>query len=245
MTLSLRHALLFGVALLARVPAAEAQVEADRPGLTTGTAVMARGRAQVELGTPDAFFYRFGGATEFFGTVPLLLRVGVGQGVEARFATTVLSFTDDDVSFEAATEVEVGAKVRLFDGPARLSVVPSLVVPLEGSDEADVRGGLVLATEADLTPEWTVSASAGIVTDLDDSVVPIALSIERALSATTSAYGEVGATSVTGSAFGGAPPVVGVGLTQAFSSRAQGDVYVQRVLGQPRYNVGAGLTVLF
>lgn len=233
--------LLLPLVLLALAPAASAQVAADRPGLTTGTAVVASGHVQAEAGTPDAFLYRFDGATVFGGAVPVLLRVGVGRGVEVRLAATPFAFTDDDAAFEV-TEVELGAKVRLLGGAARVSVVPSVFVPLE---DDDWRGGLILATESDLTPVWTLSASAGIVTDLDDAVVPVALSLERALSATTSAYGEVGATSVSGSIFGSAPPVVGVGLTHGFSPRAQGDVYVQRVLGQPQWNVGLGLSVLF
>jgi len=230
---------------------AMAQIAADRPGLTTGTAVVPAGHGQTEIGLPEVSFYTYAGERIGAGIVPVLVRIGVGRGVELRASTTPFAFlfgNGRSTSSWALNSVEVGAKVQVVDGPARLSLVPSVNVPID-EEVADWTGGLIVATEADLTPEWGLSASANIVTDFKDATVPVALSVERTLGETSTAYGEVGTTANT---YGFGQALVGAGLTQALGTQAQADVFVQRVLGTPLgsggvsiWNVGAGLSMRF
>lgn len=230
---------------------AMAQIAADRPGLTTGTSVVPRGHGQTEIGLPELTFFSYAGERIGAGTVPVLVRVGVGRGVELRASTTPFTFVfgGDESSSEATLNaVELGAKVQIVDGPARLSVVPSVNVPID-EDEADWTGGLIVAAEADLTPEWGLSASASIVTDFEDATLPVALSVSRAFDTGTSVYGEAGAAANT---YGYGQAVVGAGLTQALGLNAQADAFVQRVLGTPLgnsgasiWNVGVGLSMRF
>lgn len=185
MGIATRIALAFTVALAGRVAPARATdddvINPDRPGIADGSAVVGRGRFQVETalqverreddGTREG--------TLFF---PTLLRLGIGEHWEARVESN---------TYTRVRASEAGREVARIDGYSPVSIGvkgqfqeskgarhPSLgailrVFPPSGSREFKTRhatGDLRLAGDWDLAPKWSLNPNVGVARLEDDSV---------------------------------------------------------------------------
>ncbi|MFB6231611.1 MAG: transporter [Salinibacter sp.] len=133
------------------------QISADRPGFGNGTATVAPGTFQVELGAAAA--------NDDFGTDAelgqLLLRYGVAGFLELRGGVGSLALDAPDTEY---TGTSVGGKLRLFRSSlSALSVVSTWALPTgSGAFEADrVSQTLALAYNGALREGLSLSINVG------------------------------------------------------------------------------------
>jgi len=153
--LSLALALVIGIGAPAVV---RAQITADRPGFADGTATVAPGTVQGELGYA---FSEAGGATAHeFGQV--LLRTGLTDHVELRGGLGSYTVNSgDDNGYDGAS---VGAKVTpLRTSTAALGAVATTTLPVGTTPGADdrARQTVKLAFDAALTDRLAIGVNSG------------------------------------------------------------------------------------
>lgn len=242
----LRLALLL-LSAAAAAPAV-AQIAADRPGFTTGTGTVPRGHFQVEIGLPEATYSpeSVGASDVLLATVPVQARVGLGARVEAQITVVPVTYTRVTVLGETSSDVDwsvdgvnLGAKIRLLDGPVAVAVVPS--VGFAGGLSPSF--GLLAAADGDLGAGFEASGTAGYTyqDDLGGTGL-LAASVGRDLVERVNAYVEAAVFPSDG-AWDNA--WVGTGVAVLPSSRVQLDASVQRSLSDNAWGFGAGVSVLF
>lgn len=153
--------------------AQETSIVADRPGLADGSALVARGVAQLETGVTVE-----GGDGELF-TLPTLVRYGITNGLELRIASDVVGWTADDGDI---APLSAGFKLRLRDGALPLSLIASVQPPSGGGSlrssafesEARLVSDIELAEGLSLTPNVGVAVVEG-----DGAVALFAMTLER------------------------------------------------------------------
>ena len=138
-------------------PVATGQISADRPGFGDGTATVAPGTVQAELGAATA--------NDDFGTNAevgqLLFRYGVVGFLELRGGVGSLALDPPDTEY---TGTSVGGKLRLFQSPlSAVSLVSTWSLPTgSGTFASDrVSQTLALAYDGALGDDLGLSVNAG------------------------------------------------------------------------------------
>jgi hypothetical protein len=171
-------------------------INPDRPGIADGSRVIRRGQLQLEIGVQRERRHSgdIGTTTTF---VPLLLRFGVADGLEARIEGNSLTSTSttgggaSGVRITGYSPASLGAKYEIFDahGENRLSLgVIARVFPPTGS--TDYRShryaeDLRLAADWDFAPQLSLNPNVGIAR-LDDGQGGVFVSTLGALTLTYS-----------------------------------------------------------
>ncbi len=161
--------------LLSAPLAAQEGLDADRPGLGNGPAILPKGALQVEAGLPSVAWLSPGGAEGRVVAFPVLLRLGVSGAVELRAGASVhnrLRIRGEAATLERSGmgDLELGAKVALYrdaSGSA-LSVVPSVV--LETGHRDFTGGGAEYGVE--LVGAWPAGAGVTAVPGVRVASVP-------------------------------------------------------------------------
>ena len=159
-------ALLLPLAVLGLEPlAATGQISADRPGFGDGTATVAPGTFQAELGAAAA--------NDDFGTNAelgqLLLRYGVADFLELRGGVGSFALNAPDTEY---TGTSVGGKLRLFRASlSEVSLVSTWSLPTGTGafDSESVSQTLKLAYNGALGEDLSFSANAGTALPYDDA----------------------------------------------------------------------------
>lgn len=154
-------------------------INPDRPGIADGSAVIGRGRVQLEVGLQQEFRSLDSGA-DHSHFVPTLLRVGLSSRWEARFESNTFTQTrgadpeGDAITTSGFAPVSFGIKFQMQDsaGPRHPSVGTILrVFPASGTAgfQTDrVTADLRLAADWDLTPRISLNPNAGLAVYEDD-----------------------------------------------------------------------------
>jgi hypothetical protein len=153
-------------------------INPDRPGIADGSRVIRRGQLELEIGVQQE--RRHEGDTRTTTTfVPLLLRIGVAERLEARIEGNSLTSTSatgggaSDVRITGYSPVSLGAKYEIFDaqGENRLSLglIARVFPPTGSSDFRSHRSAedLRLAADWDFAPGLSLNPNVGIAR-LDD-----------------------------------------------------------------------------
>jgi hypothetical protein len=154
-------------------------INPDRPGIADGSAVIGRGRVQVETAFQQEFREE-AGLTERRYFLPTLLRGGVSDRLEVRVESN--TFTQVDVRAAGAMNtrtsalapVSVGLKLQIEDSADshRPSVGTILrVFPASGTGTQRTNhatGDLRLAADWDLTPTLSLNPNVGVALYEDD-----------------------------------------------------------------------------
>lgn len=121
------------LALASFAVAQEVEFTADRPGASTGPAVVGRGVIQLEQGIQ----YDGDGGYGQFTFSNTLLRYGLFDAMELRLGGDALIYNGDDSWRAAFSGLSVGTKIRCFEGrgaiPA-ISVLADLAIPRTGNE---------------------------------------------------------------------------------------------------------------
>lgn len=130
----MKRLLILLISLLASTVAIaqESEFTADRPGMSTGPAVVGHRVVQLEQGIQ----YDVNGAQKQFTFSNTLLRYGLFEGVELRLGGDGLIHHNADRWQAAFTGLSVGTKIRCFEGRGALpaiSVMADLAIPSTGS----------------------------------------------------------------------------------------------------------------
>lgn len=236
-------------------PAESAELNADRPGFTTGTAVVGHGVFQFESGFS---FGREGDGAHVFSAPSPLIRIGVGDRFEMRFQSEgYLSTTGDNanggVRRSGLSDSAAGVKWRLWDEkrllPA-LAIVPSLSLPIghRWFTSAGYDPSLELDWSKGLPQGFALGASVRVssVTGGDRRWVERAISVaaSRRLLAGLSGYAEIGGVHSSDPSLGPARVVNG-GVVRSLGKNIQVDIEAGRGLtgAGPKYFFAAGLVV--
>src|SRR4051812_5398916 len=146
--------------------AAQAQVVSDRPDAADGPNILPRGVFQIETGLAS----ERDSARERTRSTPTLLRYGAFDTVELRLET------DGRISAPTARgygDVAIGAKWQLQDGEKGEPAL-ALIGQLEmATGSRALRGqgnrpSLLLATEWELSPAWSLTVTPGVIRDRND-----------------------------------------------------------------------------
>ena len=129
--------LLVFLPLLASAQSEEADFTADRPGATTGTDVLPKGRLQWEMGVGYQQV-RQNGATSYIWTLnTTLLRFGISDHAELRLQGDWNNEGGEIFDYNGSEDVAIGVKARLFDGwkfvPA-ISMLGNVIIPSKHYD---------------------------------------------------------------------------------------------------------------
>lgn len=129
--------LLVFLPLLASAQSEEADFTADRPGATTGTDVLPKGRLQWEMGVGYQQV-RQNGATSYIWTLnTTLLRFGISDYAELRLQGDWNNEGGEIFDYNGSEDVAIGVKARLFDGwkfvPA-ISMLGNVIIPSKHYD---------------------------------------------------------------------------------------------------------------
>ncbi len=222
--------------LIGLLPAlAQAQVVSDRPDVAEGPAVVGRGVFQIETGLAR----ERNGAGERTYTTPTLLRYGAFDTVELRLET------DGRMSAPSGRgygDVGIGAKWHLQDGgedsPAiGLEVKVDLATGSRAFRGQGSRPALLLATEWELSPEFSLSVMPGVIRDRDDSgaaftAAIMAVSLDKEWTEQLHSFVELSAPQIAGSRHGGTQASVNLGVTYALSKELQIDTALFRGLNK-------------
>ena len=151
---------------------ADDTINADRPGIADGSAVVGKGRFQIETGLQREFRDRAGEKTHTV-FIPTLLRLGLSDKWEMRIESNVHTWdrvTAADGTFTKSSgdaPVSVGAKYRLqdADGTGSSSGIIVRIFPRSGSGNyrssyitADVR----LVADWDFAADWSLNPNVGL-----------------------------------------------------------------------------------
>jgi hypothetical protein len=237
----------------AQEPAATVpELVTDRPDFTESSEVVGTGVVQLESGF---LFEKVDDGLRQFTLPQLLVRVGVGDRVELRFATdgyVSQSITDPAGSrrHSGHADAEIGAKVKLVDASRAgvdVAIIPFLTLPTAsdafGSPSADP--GIKLTMARALPRDFDLSANLNFasVSDADGRAWEreASLSFAHALGGPFGAYWE---------AYGsfdraGCDCTLNTGLTVGLGDNRQADVEIGRgVSGDARgWFVGVGFAV--
>jgi hypothetical protein len=165
-------ALFSGAGASAQTPASdEDAINPDRPGIADGSAVVGRGRIQLEAGFQHER-REDGGDTERAQFLPALLRVGLGSRWEARIeGNTFIRLSASDVGSNSTSgfaPISFGFKAHLLEsaGPRQPSVGAIVrVFPRSGTGSfhaGQVTGDARLAADWDLTPSLSLNPNVGL-----------------------------------------------------------------------------------
>lgn len=151
---------------------ADDAINADRPGIADGSAVVGKGRFQIETGLQQEFRDRAGEKTRTV-FIPTLLRLGLSDEWEMRIESNVHTWdrvTAADGAFTKSSgdaPVSIGAKYRLrdADGTGPSSGIIARIFPRSGSGDhrtryttADVR----LVADWDFAADWSLNPNIGL-----------------------------------------------------------------------------------
>lgn len=168
-------ALVVGVVMAGRSPAAEEPLVTDRPDFTESSSVVGSGVLQLESGLSHADF----SAGEELTTVgEVLVRWGFSERLEARFLLpTYARETGPDGERSGFADTAVGCKVQISRGESRgllggmeASVIASTTVPTGSGDFAGSSWQplAVFAAGWDLSPRNGLGVNLGIGRPVDD-----------------------------------------------------------------------------
>jgi hypothetical protein len=148
-------------------------INPDRPGIADGSSSINRGTLQIEAGAERDQTHA-GGFTERTLSTPLLLRYGLGRGLELRIET--LSGYET-VHAEAGSEsgfspVSIGAKWHFLDGDDKtrrpsLGFIGRVFLPSGSGDfrSSHASFDLRLAADDNLSEKWAINPNVGIEHD--------------------------------------------------------------------------------
>jgi len=154
-------------------------INADRPGIADGSRVIQAGQLQIEIGA-QLERRRDGGVRTTTTFVPLLIRFGVSDRIEARVESNSLTSNETSspnsptLRVTGYSPVSIGAKYQLHDsgGDHRRSFgVIARVFAASGSSNfrADRYSGDVrLAADWDFAPQLSLNPNVGIARQEDD-----------------------------------------------------------------------------
>jgi hypothetical protein len=159
---------------------ADELINPDRPGIADGSAVIGRGRFQLETGFQQEF-RNDGGGTQRTSFLPTLVRVGITSRWEARLESN--TFTDVRSSATASQSpatsglapVSFGAKFHIQDSAGlRQPSVGAIVrvFPMSGTSTFHtkrVTGDVRLAADWDVSARLSLNPNAGVAFYEDDS----------------------------------------------------------------------------
>jgi hypothetical protein len=136
-------------------------IAADRPGLSDSSAVVGRGRLQIETGVQ--WEKRSGETSTFF---PTLVRIGLSKRLEARIeGDTYTTIADRDLHESGLTPVSLGFKAFLGGNDRATAGVIASFTPAWGTGafaeeqpSADVR----LAVDWALSERWVLYPNVGL-----------------------------------------------------------------------------------
>lgn len=163
--------LLLGLALALAAPLANAAdvMDPDRPDVTNGTTTVGRSVVQIETGVEYARSSGGGSPPERRLSVPLVLRIGLIDQLEARFEGEPLVRLRGDDDDTGHGDLKIGLKYGFFDveegdwRPA-LGVLPFIKVPIAsapiGSERPDF--GVTLLVSFNMPGDFALDANAGL-----------------------------------------------------------------------------------
>ena len=236
---------------LAQTSQPDPELVTDRPDFTESSEVVGRGVLQVESGLtleqPDDSVRQV--------TLPqLLVRIGLGSRVELRLASDGyvaqrVEETGGRHTNRGRADMEVGAKVKLFDAATRgfdMALIPALTLPIAttGFGSGGYDPGVKLTVARDLPKEFGLSANLNTasVTEGNGRVWSreASVSLAHALGGPFGAYWEA-----YGSFDSGCDCTLNTGVTMALSANHQVDFEVGRgVSGDARgWFIGLGFAV--
>lgn len=164
--------LLAAALISAAATAGDDAINADRPGIADGSAVVGKGRFQIETGLQQEFRNRLGEKKHTI-LAPTLLRLGLSEAWEMRIESNVHAWervTAADGEFSkssASTPISLGAKYRFWESD---DVRPALgmiarVFPPSGSGGSRTRhttGDVRLVADWDFAPDWSLNPNIGV-----------------------------------------------------------------------------------
>lgn len=167
----------------APVPAPDSTdfINADRPGIADGSRVIQPRQLQLEIGLQQEFRRTDGGARTTTTFVPLLIRLGISEQVEARVETNSLTSQRMNGSDSPATRatgyspVSIGAKYQIYDsgGDNRRSfgLIARVFPPTGSGDFHNDRytGDVRLAADWDFAPKLSLNPNVGVARQQDGS----------------------------------------------------------------------------
>jgi hypothetical protein len=147
-------------------PAQEDNTDPDRPDVTNTAHLIPRGQIQIEFGgiyTRETTRQRVAGS-------PLTVRLGAGNWLEARVgADSVLTRLSGDAAATGFGNLQLGAKVRLFDvgdEAVAVAILPSVTLPTANADNGIGSGAVDVSTtllaSADLGSRGHIDANYGV-----------------------------------------------------------------------------------
>lgn len=146
-------------------------INTDRPDQTESSAVVPQGAFQWECGFSSMWEPGFGGNIRSMALPNALFRVNVLQGVELRVVHQLdrisqHSFGSNEVLTEGTSDVQIGAKIQLFQQEGRKTEVAYLGHAVAPTGDAGVSGndwGMVnkLCISHDVGPEWALGYNLG------------------------------------------------------------------------------------
>jgi hypothetical protein len=154
-------------------------INADRPGIADGSRVIQSRQLQIEIGAQEER-RRDGGVRTTTTFVPLLIRFGVADRLEARVESNSLTSNATNSSNFPTTRatgyspVSIGAKYQLYDSNGEnrrsLGVIARLFAPSGSSNfRADRNAGDVrLAADWDFAPQLSLNPNIGVARQEDD-----------------------------------------------------------------------------
>lgn len=259
---SLAPPAVLALALAALVPSAATgqPIATDRPGFRTGTAVVAPGVFQLELGVPNIALSEAGAGDVRLVNFPLLARLGVGERVEFRVESPVYNILtldrpgDDDPDEEGFGDLTLGVKwnaVEAVGSSPGVAVVPRITLPVgEEPFTIDERVGFAVdvPVEAALGPStsWNVSGGVAWTPVGDDDWRTsglLALTLATGLAPDLGGYVEVAVLPVEGG--DDEPAFLGAGITYLLNPDAQLDVFVDAGLNDASEDVLVGSGISF
>jgi hypothetical protein len=161
---------------------ADEGIATDRPDFVESSDVVAKGKAQLELGW-NVERDKSAGQKSRQRSTPALLRIGLGNNLEARIETDGLlttSLTDTNTGTTArqkgAADVALGLKWHTGDGDEKTGTPGTawllhIDAPSGGSAYRGVgyRPSLRFVAEWELPREWSVGVMPGLARDTDDN----------------------------------------------------------------------------
>lgn len=159
-------------ALMPTAAAADDTINADRPGIADGSAVVGKGRFQIETGVQQEFRKRQDSRTHTV-VLPTLLRLGLSEAWEMRVESNVHTWERVSEADGARSKtsgnapISLGAKYRFVDGGDNSPSfgVIGRVFPRSGGGGYRTRhttGDVRLAADWDFAPDWSLNPNIGL-----------------------------------------------------------------------------------
>jgi hypothetical protein len=173
---SLLVALMAAPIVSAPAMAEEDYINADRPGLSEGSAVVRPGTFQIETGIQREY-REIEEINEQSTLIPTLLRLGIWSGMELRVETDLYTRSRiaepeaDVVRPDGFAPVSVGFKYNAFEGETTSLGAIVRVFPPSGTNDfssTHVTGDLRLVADWDFAPDWSLNPNIGVSIDEND-----------------------------------------------------------------------------